>query len=150
MYMQAKNGLVFETSMPGNHGDCTKLTVAAGKAAVKQQAIGSLREILEPGQTVYSVLRHVSASGMSRRISFMIPRTDGSMCNLDNLISVACNYKQSDRQGLIVSGCGMDMGFAVVYHIGRTVWPDGTPEPHGRRNGRPDSDGGYALKSEWI
>lgn len=148
MYVKTSDGFVYETAtLPTN---ATSLTNAAGKAAIKQQAIGSLREILKPGQTVYSVLRHVSASGMSRRISFMIPVADGSIQNLDYFIGLACDYKQSDNQGLIVSGCGMDMGFAVVYRIGRIVWPDGTPEPHGRRNGAPDSDGGYALKSEWI
>ena len=150
MYFKNENGVVFETSLSSFGKDCTKMTNAAGKAAIKQQAISSLREILKPGQTVYSVLRHVSASGMSRRISFMIPQAGGSMRNLDYLIGVACDYKQSYKQGLIVGGCGMDMGFAVVYHIGRTIWPDGTPEPHGRRNGELDSDGGYALKSEWI
>ena len=52
--------------------------------------------------------------------------------------------------GLRVSGCGMDMGFHVVYNLGYALWPDGTPEPHGTRNGAPDSDGGYALKHRWL
>lgn len=37
-----------------------------------------------------------------------------------------------------------------VYSLGRTLWPDGTRAPHGRRNGQPDSDGGYALKHSWL
>ena len=52
--------------------------------------------------------------------------------------------------GLVVGGCGMDMGLHVIYTLGAALWPKGTPEPHGTRNGVLDSDGGYALKSEWL
>lgn len=44
----------------------------------------------------------------------------------------------------------MDMGFHVVYALGSALWPDGTPAPHGTRNGEPDTAGGYALKHEWL
>jgi len=43
-----------------------------------------------------------------------------------------------------------DMGFQIVYQLGQRMWPDGTPKPHGRRNGQPDSAGGYALKHQWL
>uniref|UniRef100_A0AB74UFV0 Uncharacterized protein n=1 Tax=Caulobacter phage BL57 TaxID=3348355 RepID=A0AB74UFV0_9VIRU len=56
----------------------------------------------------------------------------------------------SDRLGIKVGGCGMDMGFHLVYSLGRTLWPNGTPKPHSTRNGEPDRDGGYALKKEWL
>ena len=147
MYVKTADGFVYETStLPTN---ATKLTGAAGKAAVKQQAIDSLLKILSPRQTVSCILRDVSASGMSRRISFYAVG-NGELTGLDYLIATACGHKHSDKQGLIVGGCGMDMGFAVVYNLGRVLWPEGTPEPHGRRNGAPDSDGGYALKHNWI
>jgi hypothetical protein len=42
------------------------------------------------------------------------------------------------------------MGFAAVYNLGYALWPNGTPEPHGTRNGVPDRDGGYALKQCWL
>lgn len=148
MYFKNENGVVYETAtLPAN---ATKLTVAAGKAAVKQQAINSLLQLLKPAQTVHCILRKVSVSGMSRRISFVIFRDDGLICNLDRLISLACGYKHSDKQGLVVGGCGMDMGFSVVHNLGAVLWPEGTPSPHGSRNGEPDIDGGYALKHNWI
>lgn len=56
----------------------------------------------------------------------------------------------SDKQGIRVGGCGMDMGFALVYELGQTLWPHGTRKPHGSRNGEPDRAGGYALKHEWL
>jgi len=56
-----------------------------------------------------------------------------------------------DKQNAVkISGCGMDMGSAVVYDLGYRLWPNGTPTPHGTRNGTPDSSGGYALKYQWI
>lgn len=55
-----------------------------------------------------------------------------------------------DRQGVKIGGCGMDMGFSLVYNLGATIWPKGTPKPHGRRNGEPDREGGYALKHSWL
>lgn len=56
----------------------------------------------------------------------------------------------SDRSGIAASGCGMDMGFNLVYNLGATLWPKGTPKPHGKRNGEPDRSGGYALKHSWL
>jgi hypothetical protein len=55
-----------------------------------------------------------------------------------------------NREGIVVGGCGMDMGFHLVYNLGATLWPKGTEKPHGTRNGEPDTSGGYALKSRWI
>lgn len=52
--------------------------------------------------------------------------------------------------GIKCDGCGMDMGFQLVYSLGRTLWPLGTHEPHGKRNGQPDREGGYALKHRWL
>lgn len=59
-----------------------------------------------------------------------------------------------DRTGpdgaIIVSGCGFNAAFQVVYNLGATLWPKGTPKPHGTRNGEPDRAGGYALKQREL
>jgi hypothetical protein len=58
-----------------------------------------------------------------------------------------------DREGLKVSGCGMDMGFAVVHELGRALFPEGFKVEGVGRNGDTsgwDRDGGYALKHRWI
>lgn len=118
-----------------------------------QEAREYLRSILKPGDTIFCVLRHVSTSGMSRRISFFGPDN----VFLDGYISKALDIKRADKnrsgqwiEGLIIGGAGMDMGFHVVYELGHALWPNGTPEPHGYRNGEPDSEGGYALKHRWL
>lgn len=70
--------------------------------------------------------------------------------NISRLAAGAIGARLSKGGDVIMGGAGMDMGFALVYSIGRAIWPNGTSKPHGRRNGEPDSDGGYALNHEWI
>lgn len=116
----------------------------------RDELLQTLRENIKPGQTVYTILRHVSASGMSRDISVITIASDGSVRQWDYAVAKVLGYSLAKREGVRVSGCGMDMGFHLVYALGRALWPNGTPEPHSTRNGEPDSDGGYALKQRWL
>lgn len=140
--------------------------------AEKKEAIERLLRAVAPGDTVYTISRHVSRSGMQREISLVaIDRSvvaqldkrvrvhdDGVITNLgreaittlDYWASRALGHRIGPHGGIVVGGCGMDMGFHLVYLLGRTLWPNGTDKPHGRRNGEPDSDGGYALKHGWL
>ncbi len=66
------------------------------------------------------------------------------------------------RECLSVGGCGMDMGFHVVYNLSCALFRDkfqcigeGCPSNdhhNGDRNRKPHlhSDGGYALRQEWL
>lgn len=117
--------------------------------AQRAQALETLREHFKPGQTVYTILRHVSSSGMSRDIS-IVTIEGGEVRQWDYAVACVLSESLAKSEGIKVSGCGMDMGFHLVYNLGRTLWPDGTPEPHGTRNGQPDRDGGYALKHRWL
>jgi hypothetical protein len=74
----------------------------------------------------------------------------------------------SDRQGIKASGCGMDMGFNLVYNLGRALYPKGvrcTGDPdtclsNDHVNSGPDRnrydrrvihrDSGYAFKHVWL
>lgn len=129
----------------------------------RNEAIGRLHEILKPGDTVYCILRHRSASGMSRRISFAVSGSYGIL-EIDWLVARALGDKLHKDSGIMVSGCGMDMGFHMVYNIGRTMFPKGfdcagrerrcpsNDHSNGDRNYEPHnhSDGGYALRSRWL
>jgi len=155
VYLRSASGEVFSTEFPEYHKDCERLTRAEGERLYREQSRATLRKMLKPGQTVYCMLRHVSSSGMSRRISLYIvtPAKKGQpagLRNIDGLTATVTGHTLADKGGISMGGCGMDMGFALVYALGRAVWPKGTPKPHGRRNGEPDSEGGYALKSEWL
>lgn len=178
-YMRAPNGEVFETSGPEYHKDCEDLGHGQrGYAARAEYAKSELRKIIRPGDTVYTVLRRVSASGMSRDISVCVVQ-NGYIRNLDALVSDACGIKRADGPGLRKGGCGMDMGFALVYSLGRALFPQGfgtvgqnasgreyrAPNPKAARaaarrgyvfqgrNGDAsgwDTDGGYALGHNWL
>jgi hypothetical protein len=131
----------------------------------RQEALDKLHEILKPGDTVQTILRHVSRSGMMRHISL---RKEG-WGDITWLAATALGYRRDDRNGGIkVGGCGMDMGFHLVYCLGRYMWPVGfvcagprtdtfrgcCSNDHSNRDGNytphMHRDGGYALRQEWI
>jgi hypothetical protein len=151
VYMQDNTGFIFTTEHPEYHSDSKKLTTKAGKAALKEQCIAELKALVKPGSTVSTSLENVSRSGMQRQISFYIvdPR-DNEITNINYYVAIITDTKLSKSGALTVNGCGMDMGFNVVYNLGAILWPMGTDTPHGTRNGSPDSAGGYALKHKWI
>lgn len=118
--------------------------------AERDEAIAELRKRLKPGDRIYAIVRHVSRSGMQRSISLTIARK-GEIESLDFWASRALDLRIDRKNGGIkIDGCGMDMGFQLVYMLGSALWPHGTSKPHGRRNGEPDSTGGYALKHVWL
>lgn len=116
------------------------------------EALDYLRDILRPGQTVYCILRHVSRSGMQRVISLhvLFPNDPVIRDISTTAARVLGLLNDSQRGGIKIGGCGMDMGFHLVYELGAALWPDGTPEPHSMRNGEMDTSGGYALKHQWL
>jgi hypothetical protein len=129
-----------------------KITKKQAKINEKQEHINTLLELLKPNDLVYTSLKSASSSGMSRQIAVYIAYTNEQgqerIKDITWLVGKALDLKIGSKGGLVVGGCGM--GFHVVYGLGRTLWPNGTPEPHGKRNGVPDSDGGYALKHSWL
>ena len=149
MFLELSHGSIIETAYPSMYGEGAKpLSQKEGKAKQKAYAIRNLRLSLDPKDTIYTVLRHVSASGMSRRLDVFI-MFDNEPHRITNSVAYATGYQLKDGQ-IVVGGCGTDAGFSVVYSLGCALWPEGTPVPHGTRNGQPDSDGGYALKHRWI
>lgn len=114
------------------------------------EAVERLRKLLKPGDTVYTVLRHVARSGMSRSVSVVVVRK-GEPLRLDHTVATALGLRvDRAHDGVVVSGGGMDMGWNLVYRLGQVLWPTGTPRPHGTRNGLPDTEGGYALTHRWL
>jgi hypothetical protein len=103
---------------------------ASTKQHNKEMAITELSAILKATKedTLFTVIRHVSASGMSREISVKLIDA-GRLAHLDWLVSEATGYKLGKR-GIVVKGCGMDMGFHLVDSINRVC--------------------GTNLRQEWI
>lgn len=148
-YVQTPSGIVFQTVDPKHWPEATVLPAERGAALYRAQSIESLRAKIEPGSRVYTLLRSVSRSGMRRTLSALIVR-DGRIENVTHSVAVACGYRTDKHGHIVVGGCGFDAGYDIVHSLGRALWLDGTPEPHGARNGQPDSDGGYALDHSWL
>lgn len=157
------------------------------KQSEREQAIAILRETLRPGDKLYTVLRGVSRTGMSRTIDvYRITCENGETVKswLSPRVARACNLTfNAKAEAIRMDGCGMDMGFEIVYTLGRVLWPQGFAEKctacgrtptrkdaidegqperapqcsrghtfRGRNNDTTgwDTDGGYALKQEWL
>lgn len=91
----------------------------------KQEAIETLREMLKPGDTVYTVLRHVARSGMSRQIDCYVME-DNLPRWISRTVATACGFTfDQKREAIRVGGCGMDMGFHLVYSLSSVLFPDG-------------------------
>lgn len=109
----------------------------------RQEAIQTLKDNynIKPGDTVYCILRHVSSSGMSRVIDLFVVRNNEPR-HISWSAATAVGWKyDSNKNGIRVGGCGMDMGFHLVYTLSRVLFRD---DPELER------DAGYALRSCWI
>lgn len=97
-------------STPGTFNGC--------KACEKVNALTELRALCPPGTTVYTVLRSVSRSGMTRSISPLV-MVDGEPRNLTWLVSKALGWpvRQDFNDGVRCDGAGMDMGFHLVHSL---------------------------------
>jgi hypothetical protein len=121
----------------------------------KTETQNHLLNTLKPGQTVYTMLTHVSASGMRRSVKLFVASIDREgrpdILDITYRAHLVTGYRVDPKHGgLVVTACGSDAGFEAVYNLGAGLWPNGTPAPHGTRNGVPDSAGGYALKQRWL
>jgi len=124
--------------------------MATKTSKAQHAAIDELRAMLKPGDTVYTTLKHVSRSGMMRVIDLRVMRNNEPL-RISWSVAQAIGYTYDNKhEGVKITGCGMDMGFSLVYTLGSVLWPNGTPEPHGTRNGEADTCGGYALKQRWM
>jgi hypothetical protein len=92
--------------------------------AMQLEAAKELNNILKdiPTDTIYTVIRHVSTSGMQREISVKMIDA-GRIIHLDYLVSTATGRKLGKHGGIVMKGCGMDMGFALVDGINHLFSP---------------------------
>lgn len=135
-FRNIETGEVIDCEPTYRNGEWEKLTIKAGKAAMMQQARDKLRKMLPPGTTVYCTLRHVSRSGMNRLISLAVV-DDGRLVDISYRVAEATGDSYDHNKGAIrVGGCGMDMGFALVYNLGRALYPQGFGIEGERKDGR--------------
>lgn len=131
-------------------------------AAEREEHCETLRKILPHGSTVYTVLRHVSASGMSRRIDLYTPILDHEgkpgLRYLTGYVANACGLRRHKGDAIIVGGCGMDMGYHLVSNLSYALHgydSTGQHADHYRstpaRQATPEAfHAGYTLVHEWV
>jgi hypothetical protein len=107
--------------------------------AERAEILDELRALCPPGSTIYTVLRGVSSSGMSRKIDLYVIRGDvphritWSVCRL----RVAGMTYDDRSDAARISGAGMDMGFHAVYQLASVLYA-GTERA------------GYTLSHRWL
>jgi len=105
-----------------------------------------LEYFVTEGDTIYTVLRSVAPSGMSRTMSLKVAK-NGKILDLTYYASVVLDYPLVEVNGsraLRVGGCGMDMGFHAVYSLARVLFRD-------KYEGQADAvDAGYSLSQAWL
>lgn len=127
--------------------------MARASKSDREAAIARLHEYLNPGDTVYAIVRHVSRSGMSRVIQFLKMSPSGDRPYYLGLeIATALGWQYSfTHNGVKVQGCGMDMAFHTVYTLGRVMWPNGVDGPDGSWLAQfRGKDPGYVLTSDVL
>ncbi len=110
-------------------------------AEARNEAIAKLRELTPQGSTVFTIVRHVSKSGMTRHISVMTINGDRNANGRLNILHP--NYLAAEVLGwkrvsagtdsIVAQGCGMDMGVHLVHSLSKALYGDG-----------------YALQQEWL
>lgn len=103
-----------------------------------------LSEYLNDTRTVYTILRSVSASGMTRHLSLVVAGigNDGAPALYDITYHAAkvLGDKLQDHKGhrtIKVNGCGMDMGFHLVYELSSVLFAG-------------QDRAGYVLSHRWL
>jgi hypothetical protein len=101
-------------------GKQERLDAACEREEIKQQ----LKRDLKNCDTLYTLVDHVSQSGMTRDIRvFMIK--DNKPLNISYKVAKVLKRRQGKNTGVRVQGCGMDMGFEIVYNLSRCLFKDG-------------------------
>ena len=96
---------------------------------------------LAPNDRVYTLIRHVSSSGMSRDISLFVAQ-GGEIIDITYYAAHAIGWRLVERNGrraIRAQGAGMDMGFHLVYTLSSVLY-----------RGAVEGDAGYALRQEAI
>jgi hypothetical protein len=93
----------------------------------------------EERATVYTILRRVSSSGMTRHISLKVAQ-GGEIYDITYTAALALGEKLHEVNGFNTikqNGCGMDMGFNLVYNLSSVLF-------HGQDRA------GYKIAQRWL
>jgi hypothetical protein len=117
------------------------LSKKAQKEQERESARAYLLSILERQEkpTLYTNLKSVSSSGMSRDMK-VLAVVDGEIVDVTYYVGkldIGTIKERNGQRVIRVGGCGMDMGFHVVYTVSAILY------------GYEDR-GAYTIHHEWI
>lgn len=97
----------------------------------KSESLDTLKKILKPKDKIYTILKSISKSGMSRKIKLLVS-------NKNEIKDITWDVSQilgmrMNNGAIIVSGTGMDMGLLIVSRLSRVLFQES-----------------YALKQSWL
>lgn len=91
-----------------------------------------LKELLPKVKyTIYTNVRYVSRNGMYRHINCFVI-IDNEPLNINWEVARVLGLPLKN-DGVAISGCGMDIGFHIVYNLGEVLYQNG-----------------YALTQKWL
>tara|TARA_R100000657_G_C4577733_1_gene41074 strand:+ start:268 stop:582 length:315 start_codon:yes stop_codon:yes gene_type:complete len=98
----------------------------------KERAVEFLKDWFPKGSTAHTTVVHVARSGMSRHIKVFAISGD-RIQNISYYVSKLLGWRLTKNDAVFVSGCGMDMGFHLIYTLSSKLYEDG-----------------YAIKQSWV
>ena len=115
-------------------------TMTNAEKSEQAEATARLLEWVKPGDTLYTQVKNVSRSGMSRVIQVIqLENNEPRYLGYNVAQALGWSYDRK-REGVKVSGCGMDMGFHLIYELSVKLF---CTEGY-------DHDKAYSLKQRWL
>jgi hypothetical protein len=117
------------------------ITGSVNRRADQAAARNELRELFAGNDKplIYTILRHVTASGLNRDISLFYDTPEG-IRPITHTAARALGYKLISSNGFNAirqHGGGMDLGFNLVYNLSAVIYKD-------------LERGGYHLAHRWL
>jgi hypothetical protein len=86
-------------------------------------SLEQLRKWLPKGTRVFTFLRAVSRSGMRREISVVVWQLgEGRPIHPNHHVCQVLGLRRGKSDDVIIPGCGMDMGFHLVYELAYALY----------------------------
>jgi len=98
----------------------------------KERAKAFLKDWFPKGSTAHTTVVHVARSGMSRHIK-VFAISGERIQNISYHVAKLLDWRFTNKEAVFVGGCGMDMGFHLIYTLSSKLYDDG-----------------YAIKQSWV
>ena len=101
------------------------VNVLSKKMREQDEAVELLLDLyIMKGDTLYTVLEHVSRSGMMRRIHVYVIKNDVPLWINHHIGDLGLYKRHKGTGALIVRGCGSDTGKDITYSVARILFGD--------------------------